>query len=576
MSSAVQEALGWSGGVRPHAGNANAGNSGAGKPGAGNSGAGNSGAGKPGGGRSDSNHAEGDLPAAMRLELTIEDRDTLRALVQHAEGPQRNEYALEALKIGVLALRHAAGAWDADFIQRETTRMVETLRLQLDDHARQSQEKLTGSFQAYLDPESGQFSQRIRRLTADDGDLARLLRPLVDGDESVIAKTLMSQIGASSPLMKMLSPDQSEGLFAVMRGNIEGQLTQQRDHLLKEFSLDNPQGSLRRLVQEITTKHGDFTNHMQVKIDEVVKEFSLDEENSALSRLVGNVDNAQKKITQEFSLDNKQSALHKLKEELTTILSSHVKTNVEFQEEVKVALGKLVTKREEQARSTRHGATFETAVYEFLAHQAHRRGDLPASTGERPGLIKNCKIGDAVIELGPENTAAGAKIVVEAKQKAGYTLADARIEIEQARKNRDAQIGLFVLSRRLAPADLEPLTRHGNDLFLVWDAEDLATDPYFLAALEIARALCVRTQHENQQRDIDFTPIDKAILDIEKRVKNLDEIGTSAERIKSSSEKILQRVSVDRKALDKQVTVLRDSMIDLKQSIGADGADDSA
>jgi len=512
--------------------------------------------------------ASNELPDALSLELTVEDRDTLRALVQHAEGADREEYALEALKIGVLALRHASGAWDADFIQRETTRLIETLRHQLDDHSRQAQEKLTGSFKAYLDPESGQFSQRIRRLTADDGELSRLLRPLVDGDESVIAKTLMSQIGESSPLMKMLSPDQSQGLIAVLRSNVEGQLTQQRDQLLKEFSLDNPDGSLRRLVHEITAKHGDFTKHMQGKIDEVVKEFSLDEENSALSRLVGNVDSAQQKITQEFSLDNKQSALHKLKEELTTILSAHVRSNTDFQEEVKVALGKLVTKREEEIRSTRHGGTFETAVFEFLAHQAHRRGDLPESTGERPGLIKNCKVGDAVIELGAENAAAGARIVIEAKQKAGYTFAEARAEIEQARKNRDAQIGLFVFSRRLAPTDLEPLTRHGNDLFLVWDAEDLATDPYFHASLEIARALCVRAQHEANELKVDFTPIDKAILDIEKRAKNLEEIGSSAERIKSSTDKILKRVLLDRAALEKQVGVLRESMTDLKQAIG--------
>ncbi|MEM8944338.1 MAG: hypothetical protein AAGD11_04070 [Planctomycetota bacterium] len=511
-----------------------------------------------------------EVPEAIDLSLTVGDRDTIRALVQHAEGTDRNEYALEALKIGVAALRHAAGAWDTDFITRETTRMVESLRQQLDEHSRQAQEKLTGSFKDYLDPESGKLSQRLRQLTANDGELARFLRPLFDGDDSALAKTLVSHIGENSPLMRQLSPDQSKGLLALLRTNVETQLTQQREHLLKEFSLDNPEGSLRRLVSEITDKHGDFTKHMQVKIDEVVKEFSLDEENSALSRLVGNVDSAQKKITQEFSLDNKQSALHKLKEELTTILSAHVKTNAEFQEEVKLALEKLVTKREEAARSTRHGLTFEHAVYEFVAHQAHRRGDLPESTGERPGLIKNCKVGDAIVELGPENSAAGAKIVIEAKQKSGYTLNEARTEIEQARKNRDAQIGLFVFSRRLAPTDLEPLTRHGNDLFLVWDAEDTTSDPFFRAALEIARALCVRTQHETEQRQVDFTPIDRSVLDIEKRVKNLDQIRSSAQTIKSSSEKILDRLRIDQEALEKQVVVLRESMTDLKQAIGSD------
>lgn len=512
--------------------------------------------------------ASGELPNSLHLDLTVEDRDTIRALAQYADGTDREEYALEALKIGVLALRHAAGSWDADFIQRETSRLIDSLRGQLDEHARHAQERLTNSFKSYLDPESGHFSQRLRQLTANDGELARLLRPLVDGDDSLLAKTLLSHVGENSPLMKLLSPDQSQGLLAALRTNVEAQLNSQRERLLKEFSLDNNEGALCRLVQEITSKHGDFTKDMRGKIDEVVKEFSLDEENSALSRLVGNVDKAQQRITQEFSLDNKQSALHKLKEELTTILTAHMKTNSDFQEEVKVALGKLVTKRQEEERSTVHGATFETAVFEFVAHQAHRRGDLPQSTGERPGLIKNCKVGDAVLELGPDSAAAGARIVFEAKQKAGYSLTEARAEIEQARKNRDAQIGIFVFSQRLAPTDLGPLTRLGHDLFLVWDAENTATDPFFLAALEIARALCIRTQHEAAERQLDFTTIDKSVLDIEKRVKNLDQIRSSAQTIKSSSEKILERVRIDQEALEKQVDLLRDSIGDLKQSIG--------
>lgn len=512
--------------------------------------------------------ASEELPESLLLELVVKDRDTLRALTKYPAGPERQEYAQEALKIGVLALRHAAGALDSEFIQRETTRLLDTLRRQLDTHAQQSQERLTSSFRAYFDPEGGQFSQRIRQLTADDGELARVLRPLIDGEDSRLAKTLLAHVGEHSPLMKLLSPDQSQGLLALLRSNVEEQLHTQGERLLKEFSLDNTEGALARLVKQITAKHGDFTENMQGKIDEVVKEFSLDEENSALSRLVGNVDSAQKKITQEFSLDNKQSALHKLKEELTTILTAHMKTNADFQEEVKLALTKLVTKREEAERSTRHGVAFETAVYEFLAHQSHRRGDVPEATGEKTGRIKNCKVGDAVVELGPESTAAGARIVVEAKQKAGYSLREARAEIETARKNRDAQIGLFVFSRRLAPTDLEPLTRHGNDLFLVWDPEDTTTDPYFMAALEIARALCVRAEFESEQRMIDFASIEDSVLQIEKRVKNLDQIRTSAQTIRSSSEKILERVRIDQETLDKQLATLRECVGDIKQTLG--------
>jgi hypothetical protein len=515
--------------------------------------------------RSDSSSDE--LPYAIDLELRVEDRDVIAALVNYPDGPARDEYALEALKIGVLALRRASTALDGDFIQRETTRLVETLRENLDGHARAAHDRLASSLKEYFDPEGGRFSQRVRRLTADDGELATLLRGLMDGDDSRLSKTLLAHLGENSPLLKWLSPDQSQGLLAALRTNVETQLQQQRERLLREFSLDNGDGALCRLVKELTSKHGDLSKDIQTKIDVVVKEFSLDEENSALSRLVKNVDRAQRTITSEFSLDNEQSALRRLKSELTTILEAHVKTNADFQEEVKVALGKLVTRRETELRSTTHGATFQDAVYAFVDADAQRRGDVAEDAGDRTGLIKNCKVGDAVIQLGPDCAAAGAKIVVEAKEEGRFTLRMAQEEIEQARKNRDAQQGVFVFSKRTAPA-IEPLARYGADVIVVWDAEDPATDAFLKAALEISRALCVRCHAAADRQHIDFTPIDRAILDIEKRVQNLDQVRTSAETIKSSSEKILDRVRIDRKALDEQLVVLREAISGVKQSIG--------
>ena len=514
-----------------------------------------------------------DIPFSVPLELTVEDRDTIRALVQYAEGPERDDYALEALKIGVLALRHAAGALDTEFIQRETTRLVETLDQRLDTHARQAHDRLATSLKEYFDPEDGRFSQRVRRLTSDDGELSHMLRGMFDGENSQLAKTLLSHVGETSPLMKVLDPDQSQGLIAVVRSNVQEQLTQQRERLLKEFSLDNSDGALFRLIGEISAKHGDFTKNMQSKIDEVVKEFSLDEENSALSRLVGNVDHAQRRITQEFSLDNKQSALHKLKEELTTILSAHVKTNAEFQREVMVALGKLVTKRETELEGTQHGGTFQEAVFELISRESQKRGDTAEDTGDRVGLMKGRRVGDIVVHLGEDNTAAGERIVLEAKEDKSYTLAKAKEEMEVARKNRGAQAGVFVFSRRTAPAQLESLARYGENIVVVWDAEDSASDAYLKAGLEIARALCVRTRRSTDQA-ADFVVIDKAILDIEKRAQNLDQIRTSAETIESSSQKILKRVATDKKALEKQLQLLREAMDDLKQLQGASAGDD--
>ncbi|MCI0493233.1 MAG: hypothetical protein L0Z07_09880, partial [Planctomycetes bacterium] len=235
--------------------------------------------------------------------------------------------------------------------------------------------------------------------------------------------------------------------------------------------------------------------------------------------------------------------------------------------EVKVALAKIATTRQEMDRSTRHGVAFEDAVFEFLACEAQHAGDLASPTGNKVGRIKNCKVGDCVVELGPDSAAPGVLIAVEAKEEAGYSLAQAREEIDLARKNRDAAWGLFVFSRKTAPASLQPFQPFGNDIFVIWDVEDPSTDVFLKAGIITARALCFRATRQSTAQQVDFDAIDKAILEIEKRAGNLEEIRKSAETIHSSSTKILERIRIDREALDKQVAVLRERIGDLKTNL---------
>ncbi len=528
------------------------------------------------------------------LELSITDRDLVRELSQFPPGEARDEFALNALRIGMLALRQARGQLDADLIQRETSRMLSSMEHQLTAHSAQVQDRLAGALKDYFDPESGRFSERVKRLVEKDGELERVLRSQIGTQDSELCKTLLNHVGERSPLMKMLGPNESQGLLAALRDTVGEQLKTQRDRVLSEFSLDNKAGALSRLVGELTDKHGELTDKLQGKIDEVIKEFSLDEDNSALSRLVRNVEGAQQTISKEFSLDNQESAfsrlrmmlettqqainnnltldderssLARLKREVTTILSEHQKTNFSFQEEVKVALAKMIAKREESERSTRHGLVFEEAVGEFLSRRCQEKADLFRPTGNETGQIKNCKVGDFVIELGPECQAAGATLVVEAKEVAGYALAEARKEIEKARENRTAQVGLFVISQRTAPPGIERFARFGNDVVVVWNAEDSTTDVYLALGLDLARALCVRIGQQSETQAADFSAIDGAVLEIEKKSNSLEEISKWAATIQSNGEKIQEHVRKAQKSLSRETETLKERIEQLRQTI---------
>jgi hypothetical protein len=272
-------------------------------------------------------------------------------------------------------------------------------------------------------------------------------------------------------------------------------------------------------------------------------------------------------IRGNLTLDDENSSLARLKREMLTILDTHLKCSQEFQEEVKVTLATIVAKRAEAARSTQHGMEFELAAFEFLDAIAQRAGDIAEATGETTGLIKNCKIGDCVLTLGPDTAAPGARIVIEAKEKQKYDLKSALAEIDQARKNREAQVGLFLFSKKTAPPGIEPISRYGNDVVAVWDAEDNSSDIYYRTALMLSKALCLRAADQKAAQAADFSAIDAAILEIGKQSNNLDTISGWAETIHKRGNDIIEHVRKARNALERQIKVLHDNLDDLKQSL---------
>ena len=207
------------------------------------------------------------------------------------------------------------------------------------------------------------------------------------------------------------------------------------------------------------------------------------------------------------------------------------------------AMARLDTRKKEGARSPRHGVEFEERLGALLADEAQRLGDLYEATGDTTGNIKNCKVGDYVIELGADSAAAHARIVWEAKDKQGSSLRAAVDEIDEARRNRHAQVGVFVFSSKTAPEGLEPLHRHGNDIMVVWNPDDPTSEVVVRAAYSLARCLAVRERRTDRESLAAILEIERAARGIEKQVGYLEEVRKWAETVKGHGEKIADRSS---------------------------------
>jgi hypothetical protein len=456
----------------------------------------------------------------MRLELDVADAEVLAELRQY-EGEERDRYALAALRVGVLALRTASGHIDAGSIREAGHALVSEVRELLSSRATEMTERLSSTLTQYLDPQSGVLPQRLQSLMRKDGELDQLLRAHVGADDSLLARSLSSHLGEGSPIFKLLSPTDASGLRVQLTKTLEEALVDQRRHILREFSLDQEGSALSRLVGE----------------------FSLDDDKSAFSRLSRMLSATSDQIGKNLTLDDDASPLSRLKRELLGTIEQLTRSNVEFQAQVREALAKLDTRKREEARTTWHGVEFEERLGALLAEEAQRLGDLHEATGETTGVVKQCKKGDHVIELGADSAAANARIVWEAKEKQSYSLRAALEEIGEARRNRQAQVGVFVFSRKTAPEGLESLQRHGTDVVVVWDADDAASDMVVRAAYSLARALAVRERRTDHESQAAITEIERAARAIERQIGHLDEVRRWAETVRGHGEKIVDRTS---------------------------------
>ncbi|HET9645618.1 MAG TPA: hypothetical protein VFP68_20185 [Burkholderiaceae bacterium] len=504
------------------------------------------------------------------VTFAVSDPEVLLALSEYPDGSARTNFLVTALKVGVLSLKAARGTLDSDTLRREGDRVMEELGNRLNGWRSKFEERVSGSLAHYFDPQQGTFMERVHRLTKADGDLATVIRQQVQDAQSNLAKVFEQFIGENSQLLRMLDPTGENQLVAALQRTLDGAVQAQNQAILGQFSLDNKDGALVRFLSELTAKHGDLNQALSRDMQAIVAEFSLDKEDSALSRLVSRVETAQKSLTAELSLDNEDSALQRLHRMLQDHHGTLLRQQMELSARLETAIKSMNARREESAKSTRHGLEFESTLGDHLRGLVQAAGDIVQDAGATTGLKPNCKVGDYVITIGPEKVAAGARIVVEAKESASYDLGKTLEEAQVARTNRQAEVCVFVHSTKTAPQSIPTFQRYGHDIVVKWDADDDAHDVWLQAALMVATALSVKAASHDKQEAASFDKIDKAIERIRKCLEGFEEIHTSANTAKNATEKILNRARLIQEGLSSQVQAIGDEVLKLKEDVAKD------
>lgn len=214
---------------------------------------------------------------------------------------------------------------------------------------------------------SGVVPQRMERLLREDEELARVLEEHVGGDSPVMARTLAQHLREGSAIFKMLSPNETTGLRAQLRDVVRVALEAQKATLLQQFSLDDSQSALSRLLSGVQTCNLSIEASLRATNEQIGKHLTLDDQSSPLARL-------------KRGLDAAIAEMERKQNDLDT--------------EVRSTLACLQARKLEAARSTQHGDSFEDQLGVVLMAQAQRVGDVFDEVGARPGVKRNSKKGD--------------------------------------------------------------------------------------------------------------------------------------------------------------------------------------
>jgi hypothetical protein len=370
-------------------------------------------------------------------------------------------------------------------------------------------------------------TQRLAEFVDDHGVLAHLLEKYLAPQNSVLAQTLAREVGESSPLFRMLSPTDSEGLVKVLEAQLRRVMNDGHAELIRALDPLAEDGAVARFLKSLRDELKGADEDRAKQLASALNALDANDQNSLINKLVRETNSARQAVLHAVNPDAPGSAMGIMKQTVTTLLTEHSRSQAEvlkaqqerqerFEKEVREALVRLETRRAQERLSPRGGIEFEDAVVQFIAQAVRGAPCIVEATGNTPGLRTRCKKGDLVLRFTQESAFAGA--------------------------------GVFVIARSHAPEGFPTFARFGSNVLVVWDETDVAADAYLHAAILLGLALATRVRTVGDQGDL------KALRNIEGRIEDelqrLERMEKHTESIRKNSDGISDEIRKAKRQLD--------------------------
>lgn len=478
-------------------------------------------------------------PISLRLDVI--DPDMVAELSKY-HGDERSQFAMLALKIGIQAVRMAAGDIDAVKVRAEGEKIITNLKAELDKANDKMKAELKAELGRYLDKEAGLLPAHLARLIGEGGSLHQLLLSHVgQAADSTLQKVLTASFGPTSALMKALSPTDAAGLRLQLETMVRAELENQRQKITREFSLDHEDSALRKLLKQLEGKHLSLGEGLSAQVNKLVEQLTLDNEAGALSRI---------------------------RKQLAEVLEKIQRENQAFQQEVRDKLLIEAVTKQERAKGTLHGSDYETRVGERLKPLVEAWHDTLEHTGFTTGTQKSCKVGDYVVTLVSDDKAGSHRVVVEAKDDKNYSIEEALKECVVARDNRSAQAAVFLFGKGKAPTGLQAIYRVGPDILLTWDEGDPTTDINLQVALAVAKVIALGSNAASGKAAEKYEALVRAADSLMKQADKMAELTDMGLEIQRNGGAIIQKATTAEAEIRRQTQEVADAAGWLKSNQG--------
>jgi hypothetical protein len=197
----------------------------------------------------------------LEINLIIADRNVIAYLAQFGDEETQCEKAIEALKVGVIAIQSASPTLDTQVVQAKFAEVERRVQEQLTEFTGNVAENL----RRYFAEQEGVVPRSIDGIFGDSGSLARTFKNFFDPADGRLSNLIQAQIGPQSSFGKALDPQNKQGVLALIEARVHDQVEKKLDEVRQEFSLDEEGSAMSKMNRMLTEFFGQLNQSLGIK-----------------------------------------------------------------------------------------------------------------------------------------------------------------------------------------------------------------------------------------------------------------------------------------------------------------------